>query len=229
MTQEEVDLIYDYLHENYEYEDGNLIRINNNKFHKKGTSLGSYFYNCKTPYIKVTLNIKQKNMYFPLSHLIWIYFNKEIPEVINYKDGNSVNNRFDNLEHLSKTQMQHKKRELKEFKGYKENKLKDGTPVYRAIISLKGTKISLGQYKTISEALYIYYKAKEIILNNKDITCDELRKKFRVFKYPKGVTKKGSMFVARINRNNKRIFIGSFKSMHEAHNAYLNAKSEINK
>lgn len=41
MTEEEVSLIYDYLHENYRYEDGQLIRLYDARLVKAGHSLGS--------------------------------------------------------------------------------------------------------------------------------------------------------------------------------------------
>ena len=43
MTQDEIDLIYEYLHTNYRYDDGELIRIKASKGKKIGEKFG-YFY-----------------------------------------------------------------------------------------------------------------------------------------------------------------------------------------
>jgi hypothetical protein len=227
MTQDEVDLIYDYLHENFTYEEGNLIRIKDTVFHKNGSSLGSFFYNCRTPHEKVTLRLDKKDIHFPLSHLIFIFFNKRKPEVINHKDGNSLNNKIENLEPLTKVQMQHSKRKLKNFLGYSEKTLKSGEKAYRSVISLKGTKVSLGQFKNKEEAILNHSKAKKIILENAFLTPDELRKMFRINKHLKGVFKRRYKFGARICTNYKTITIGYFKTEKEAHEAYLKAKKEL--
>ncbi len=227
MTQDEVNLIYDYLHENYEYKEGQLIRLKDNVFYRKGSSLGSFIHNCKTPFEKVGLFINKINLTIPLSHLIYIYFNKIRPETILHLDGNSTNNEIDNLKPLSRVKMQHTKRELKSFKGYLETTLKSGEKAYRCVISLKGIKVSLGQFKTKEEAISTHSKAKKIILEKEKITPDELKLLFRKNKYPKGVFKRRNQFISRITINHKRIMLGVYSTAKEAHQAYLKAKQEL--
>ena len=79
MTQDEVDLIYDYLHENYEYRDGELIRIKVCKNRKIGESLGSVNLSRRHGRLKIQCNISvnKKTYSMQLGHLIYLYHFKK--------------------------------------------------------------------------------------------------------------------------------------------------------
>ncbi len=94
MTQEEVDLIYNYLHENYEYlgQIGCLI----NKKSKK-VMYGSTTKNINQLRIDSSIRINNRKYSMLYSHLLWIYFYKDKPKLIGYKDNNPSNIKIENL------------------------------------------------------------------------------------------------------------------------------------
>ena len=103
MTQDEVDSIYDYLHENYIYEYGELI-VNNdrNNTYKKGHKLGDLsFRYCGHTQLCTSLFINGKRYNFRLSHLVYIFFNKKKPKWIKHKDSNYLNNKIENLQEIT--------------------------------------------------------------------------------------------------------------------------------
>ena len=108
MTQDEVDLIYDYLHENYRYEDGELIATKNTFGQREGRAFGCVKLNPGNAYITAVLVLNKKKYAFALSWFVWIFFNKTCPRYISHLDGNRFNNKIDNLKESHKREIVHK-------------------------------------------------------------------------------------------------------------------------
>lgn len=99
MTEEEVALIYDYLHENYEYVDGELKANRRIGSKERGDPLGAFLIGRgkRTEIIAaITLPMTPRKNY-KLTTLIWVYHNKEYQKYIDFLDGNPANTRIENL------------------------------------------------------------------------------------------------------------------------------------
>lgn len=164
MTQDEVDLIYDYLHENYEYsEDGELIRTKASNGHVRGDHLGSFYHEerAKKPGIKAVIVINKKRFGTLLSRLIWIYHFKKSPKYIDHIDGNPVNNRIENLKELCSTKQYIKNTE--NSRGVFVIKNREGIK-FRALISRNKKPIFLGHFDSENEAKIAYKIGKYALL-----------------------------------------------------------------
>lgn len=232
MTEEEVQLIYDYLHQNYEYIDGELFRIRKHNQPSRGArkKLGSIFYPVKNSriIIRATLRINDKNYTCPLSHFIWIFHKKEKPKLIKYFDGNPVNNRIENLAIYNGRERESNKQK----KVGCAFKTKSGETRWRYGLDLgNGKKISFGTWKTQQECQELYEFVRDIWTNNQSITPEELKRmakerfpqsqmklnKENVCGYP-GIYKRGKRFVARIKP------ASTHDTPEEAYEAYMKAK-----
>ncbi len=230
MTQEEVDLIYDYLHENYEYKDGELIRVKIIKGGALGKRLGIMINTLnKKPHILCSIYINGIKYTKPLSVFIFLYHKKYLPQCISHKDNNPFNYNIENLVESSRKWSDYNKRS---FKGCYKKKNKDGF-LYRASIRVRNKSVHLGTYKTEKEAHDVYCKAKEL-LKKKEVSADylintlnlDVKKQKNI--YPTGVYKKLNRFVSWITINKKNTYLGSFMTPEEAHAAYFKAKQEYN-
>ena len=93
MTQDEVDKIYEYLHENYEYRDGELIKIKNGPGYKIGHKLGSFETTISgTLKNMAQLKINNKRYSRGLHQFIYLYHYKRLPKYVRHLDGNHSNN-----------------------------------------------------------------------------------------------------------------------------------------
>ena len=237
MTEEEVQEIYDYLHENYRYEDGDLIRKSvspKNKKVKVGDKLGSFFYQSdQQPRIRCTLYVNKKNHTKNLSHFIYLYCTKQWPKVIDYLDANPTNCRIENLKSCSRVEVESKK----EVRGWKPYISSTGKTRYRITLQIGAVqKIHFGSCETAKEAREVYDLAKKIHVEER-LPADEIKKKvmtaFPHLKmklkienecgYP-GVFKRGDRFVAR-HRINDKIHTATFDSAKEAYDCYLIMKN----
>ena len=232
MTQDEVDLIYDYLHENYEYKDGELIQINkgsnrNGINHKIG-SLSMH--ENKPASLETTIGINKKNYKNPLSHFIYIFHFKLKPIVIKHKDGNPFNNKIENLVNVNhSTEGLSYDKKLKKPNGYSISKY--GT--YNVGIQVKYDYFHLGTYECENDATNAYIFLDNLIRDkniNPALAIEITRKNHPVYlknKYGyRGVYKDGNRY--RCKFRNKSI-PGSFDTPEEAHAAYLKAKEEYGK
>jgi hypothetical protein len=232
MTQSDADLIYEYLHERYRYEDGYFINLANNK------KLDGFC--AQSGRMRVTLHINKKDYYVRYSSLIWIYHHKVIFYSFDYKDGNTVNNKIENLVPLNTVNHSFIKR--KKSKGYREITLKNGTSKYRAEAFMGGKSHNFGTYNNKEDAKRVYYEAKKLWVSNqinpKEIKQILIDKNIIPKKQPKPIKepikRKGYFFDKRDKKfyafyyvNKKRIGLGSYKSAQEAHEAYLKAKKEM--
>ena len=158
MTQEEVDLIYTYLHENYRYGDGD--------FYKKSTGniLRGSLQNRMPPcyVIRLSINKKQQKT-IKMAHAVFIFFNKRRAPYIKFKDNNFMNYKIENLLECSK--------EIIENYGKKSNELgyrcieKVGNK-FCARITINKKRIRTPYFTTPEEAHAAYLKAKEKYAQN---------------------------------------------------------------
>ncbi len=234
MTQDEVDLIYDYLHENYRYKDGIFI----GEDHYKNKKLNGFC--AQSGRMRATLHINKKDYYVRYSALIWIFHNKEFFYFYDYKDGNSVNNKIENLIPLNTIEHSYAKRN--KSKGYREILRKNGDVKYAAEVFMNKKSHNFGLYNTKEEAITAYQEAKKLWVFDK-INPIEIKKilidknimpikKIIIPKIPRN--KKGYSLDKRDNKyyayhyvSKKRIGLGSFDNPEEAHEAYLKAKEEM--
>lgn len=232
MTQEEVNLIYEYLREHYEYVDGELIAKKQTKGKRIGEKLGHFNTSSDYPAMKASININNKNYTSPLSSFIYLYFKKTWEPNLELIDGNVTNTRIDNLKIKIRTCSASLKRINKGF--LKENR--NGRVVYRCLVSLGGKKISLGYYDSIEECKQINKFAKDIL--SKELCTPEGVKEKVLSAHPNakirikqkcmpGVYVRGNKFRAAIYRNGHKINIGTYLTEEEAHAAYLKAKEEM--
>ena len=226
MDSEEVQLIYDYLHENYEYRDGELIAIKNTYGQRKGRSFGCVKLNPGNAYITAVLVINKNKYSFALSWFIYIFFNKKLPRYISHIDGNRFNNKMENLRECHKREINHKNGE--ENKGFYE---RNGR--YLAYVNYKGNMLSLGSYASSEEARSMYASITSLIIN-KSPSRKEI-KEFANSINPNVIisTKTGvpgvylykDKFKAAITVNGIFILLGYFDSISEAEEIYLKTKS----
>lgn len=236
MTQDEVDLIYDYLHENYRYDDGELIRIKKLGKWVKGTALGTLFHREGARFeIRSGIRVSGKTYSLPISKFIYIFHHKIYPHYVDFLDGNPTNTRIENLTDAKRRNAQiHQKN-----KGYTIVKTKNGDR-YRATIYMRNKNVSLGQYSSSEMASSIYEFALDLALNT-NLGIDEIKLKisenfseYKLFIKNKtgyrGVScRPNNKYAAQITVNYKTKYVGVFNTPEEAHEAHLKAKKEFNK
>lgn len=151
MTQDEVDTIYAYLHENYEYRDGELVSKISKGRSRIQDCIGSFFMDTGNPNLHTSFTISGITHRMPLSHAVYIYHKKIKPRYINYLDGNITNTRIENLECASMKSIS--KSHI--GKGYQKCGNK-----FRARIIIDGKSVNIGRFNTEEEAHEAYLKAK---------------------------------------------------------------------
>jgi hypothetical protein len=232
MTEEELQELYDYLHENYEYKEGELINKKNNKI------LG-YFYVCERG-ARFIGNIKIKNKRYTklISHFIWIYHKKSYPKYVGFLDGNITNLNIENLEALNSPVKLHSN-VSRHSKGICKSNKNLKNP-FTAQIMLNRKTIYLGSYETEEETFDIYKSAKKLssIYQNKNELLHHLRNIHPNLNLKKQLNKTGlkgiyiqsnGRFGSNIRIKEKTIYLGTYNTPEEAHQAYLKAKEEYAK
>ncbi len=236
MTEEEVNLIYEYLHDNYEYRDGELISKETRKGIRKGKSLG--YFNYKThghPIIQGRLKINDKKYILDIRKLIFLFHNKYMPLFVINKDGNVTNNKIENICESERSVNNYERDARPNNKiGCRGVHYDPINKNYRAVVHISYKSISM-RFKTQQEAgdAYIYAKNK-ILFDN--FTYDSLKIDLieNGYSRPKknkllpGVEKNKDKFMSRPKINGQRIYLGTFNTPEEAHAAYLKAKEECN-
>ena len=151
------DLTVDLLKHLFEYdkETGKLYWKMSKGTAKKGNVVG-----CDNGrgYLRASINSKL----YLVHRLVFLMHKGYLPAVLDHIDGNSRNNRIENLRPASKSQNQHNRKTGKNntsgFKGVSYNKK---AAKFRARISHLNKSIFLGLYKTPEEADAVVRKARE--------------------------------------------------------------------
>ncbi len=230
MTQEELELVFNRLHEKYRYERGELINKKNN------ASIGTM----SEPSLKkghahlmVVLSIDMKVFCMPLSHAIWIYHFKEKPRYILFKDGNRMNCMLENLKPATIQEIQFQFAEANQ--GFKKCGNK-----FRVCIRASDYEGSLGAYDTEETAKEIYLLAKKILLDE-PMGIRELREKIctihplaKKYVEPKRIMpftyfNKSGRFDCKFNFKGHSLFLGTFDDAIDAHNEALHFKEQYKK
>ena len=135
----------------YSYEDGNLFRLQSSGGEKKGNIAGWETICNGRKYKKININ---KKTYY-LHQIIFLYHYGYIPKYIDHADGNSLNNKIENLREATQSQNIHNSSKRTTNKsGYKgvcfvNNK-------WRSAIMVDGKNIYLGAYENIEDAALAY-------------------------------------------------------------------------
>lgn len=239
MTQDEVDLIYDYLHEYYRYKNGNLIRVKKCGNRKVGEMLGSVNLSNRKGRLRIQCNIYVNNKTYSmqLHHLIYIYHNKTKEKYLRFKDQNPMNTKIENIESCTLSQTHHPNNYNKPKKGYKQINI-FGQIRFRPTYQPRGKNLVLDSYETKEEAIEAYIYAKTLYCQE-NISIDEIYQKVHN-KFPglepkrrphsllpKGVYQSNKKFYAKLYSKGKSIRIGLYSCPNAAHEAYLKAKMEL--
>lgn len=226
MTQDEVDLIYGYLHENYLYEDGELIAKKTKRGCKEKQKLGSFNYTKGVICIRVQLKINNKKYNRTLAQFVFLYHHKLLPSKVRHLDGNITNNKIENLILYEKS----KSNECRDAKGYTKNKIG-----YRVNMTWDKKKQTYGNFINEEVAKQVFYEIKELRYINK-LSHQQISKiineKYYHYmcknnKIHKGYKVRWGKYIATMKIKNKDKHIGIFNTPEEAHEAYLKAKKEL--
>lgn len=238
MKEDDVSLIYNYLHEHYKYKEGELIVIKDvsNK-QKIGDKAGHFWYSRKNgqpvDIVSIPLRVLGRKISLSMGHCIYIYHYKIKPRFIAYIDGNPVNTRIENLVAEEKRNLCYRDiNYVQPPKGLTLASLKC-CDTYYVRSERNGKAIYIGRYidKDVAKQSYDYLRK---LLFDHDLSFPEIKKmvlnKFPV-PYKKtnklgfiGVRKYGEKYTAYITVQNKKINLGRFDTAEEAHKAYLKEK-----
>lgn len=230
MTQDEVNQIYDYLHENYRYEDGNLIYKNTRGMQVAGKSAGYFHHSCGYPAMKMRLQGKT----FNLSKLIYIYHFKKEPLILDFIDNNPVNTKIENLVETTRKKILAEKA-IGKYKGYKEV-IQNGLVRFNVRLNVNGKLISFGTYETREEARSIYLKVKNLYISGFNCPVELKKEAIKInsqlkislenkYGFPNVIFNSGKYY-GRFTINKRRLLTQACNTPQEAHAAYLKAKEE---
>lgn len=151
LTREEITEMYTYMQNTMEYRDnGNLYWVNCPipKFNRKKvyTNIGTNGYR--------EIEIKGHKIYY--HRAIWLYNNGDLPDMLDHKDRNKLNNKLENLRvaspQLNSLNSRVSRRNITGVKGVSFVGQKNMTNPYRARIQVDGKGVCLGHYANIDDA-----------------------------------------------------------------------------
>ena len=232
MTDDEVELIYNYLHENYEYRDRELINITKGRGRKVGVKLGCFSFTdgSKKPKVCTLLRIKGNRFNVKVSFLIYLYHFRRYPVGIHFKDGNVRNLDGNNLVEVNLITRRANKVVNKPYKIVANG--------FSTSIRFNYKFYHLGVFVSDKYAKEAHALARIELFKNNNLTAKELRAILscamdanctsdrKIKSGIKGYHKCGDMYHSQITIAGNRRFIGSFSTPEEAHAAYLKAKEE---
>lgn len=144
----EIDLLNDIL----EYKNGDLYWKKSSRSCWVGKKAGTL---CNG-YIEIRINKK----HYYAHRLIFLMHNKYLPKFIDHKDGNTLNNKIENLRDATRSDNSaNSKRKITNSSGYKGVYFRSDTNKWQAALTKNYKKISLGSYKTALEAHNAYVEA----------------------------------------------------------------------
>jgi len=159
MTQDEVDLIYDYLHAKYHYRDDGIFinKKTNHAWH------GFEARNAKQLMYEVSIKINGYKHNMTYSHAVYLYHYKIKPDYVEFVNGNSVDTRIENLRPTSMSNRILSQNDSRFNRHGARGVIKDGNRfVARIMINRKFQRIS--SHTTVEEASEAYLRAKKAIL-----------------------------------------------------------------
>lgn len=183
LTLKESQLTQELLHECFDYhEDGYLIwkerplkhfkdSGNQKRFNTPHAGKVAGYYNKRTDskrddfgYYKVRITLEKSQGMFKLHRLIFLWHHGYLPEIIDHKDGNTMNNRINNLRESTVQQNScNLKLNVNNTSGYK-GVVKDRCDgKWRAAIASGDVNYFLGVYNTKEEAALAYNLAAKVL------------------------------------------------------------------
>ena len=145
----------DYLHQLFEYKDGNLYwKLNSANNVKVGDNAGSF---CSRGYKFIGINRKVYRMH----RLIFLMFHGYLPKIIDHKDGNPLNNRIENLREATPSQNGYNKKISKaNSSGKKGVCWKKDKSKYKVEITINSKPTFFGYYKDYELACLVADEAR---------------------------------------------------------------------
>jgi len=143
----------DYIQKHFRYENGSLYRTTNRGGQKIGNKVGWMTHCNGRPYWKFSMGGKTNYLH----HAIFVMPNGYKPNYIYHIDGDSTNNRIENLRAATQSQNAGNSAMSKNnTSGYKGVTYLKDTGKWKAAIMINRKHISLGSYATIEEAHEAY-------------------------------------------------------------------------
>ena len=189
LTLKESELTQDLLRECFDYrEDGSLIWKerplkhfkdvgNQKRFNTPFAGKVAGYYNKRVDskrddfgYYKVRITLEKSQGMFKLHRLVFLWHHGYLPEILDHKDGDTMNNRIENLRESSVQQNScNLKLNVNNTSGYKGVVRGKCLDKWRASIEAKGRSYYLGVYKTKEEAAHAYNLAAKML--HKEFAC----------------------------------------------------------
>ena len=143
----------DFIKENFRYEDGNLYRLKDRGGSKVGEVAGWVTICNRRSYRKMSIN--GRTVY--VHHAIFLLHHGYLPKCIDHIDGNSLNNRIENLRAATQSQnMGNSRMKSSNTSGYKGVTFRKDTGKWQSAVMVNGKHISLGSYATKEQAHQAY-------------------------------------------------------------------------
>ena len=219
MTQDEVDLIYEYLHENYEYQDGELFSKRKNRVIGHISEDGR---------MSLTLNKKilGRIILISIAKCVFIYHFKKCPKYIKHINNNPMDNKIENLAEINNrnTTLYNPK-----TRGVSKSRNK-----YRVILSIGNGKAKHIRSWDLEKDAECFYQNVTSLINSGEGLESAIQSSLLKFptnnikkrKYPIGVHPVNKRFACAMYANRKKIYIGTYDTPEEAYEEYLKAKNE---